>query len=573
MSQTSAETAVAEALRGSRNALGVSRARFYLMTDTGSYRLAASYGFVSRFGPEDVLLPGHPLIEWVQHHRRPAFVNSPAEAGQLGEAMERDHYAHSLTAPVYQGSRLVGILELQDRLGGAPFGWEDVRRTELAVQRLEAVLVQFDSSVAQPEPLPLEDQEALFLADQPSTSVAFPAPPDLFSPEVRSAAPAPPDRQVPAPEPVPAQRPARTEPEEAAPASERIDPTAEPPRRESRVLKGFFNTLLLNSELDAVVFSVWTRDLAELTIGARRELAPQALGALVGSLEAALRSSVPDLPVANQKTFRLEFPFGRSAGEIQGLGGVQTSVISSGPATLLLSLVFPRPPAAESEAAWRETHRLVRTSVLRDRWAERYRRSFRSLIHFLIEPDLRAYPQLKAHALAVGALCRRFAGALALPSETVEQFAVAGLLHDIGLKSLDLPYEKIAGRRALDLQELTAVRHHAAVGAALLSRIDFPYPVAPLVRHHHERFDGSGYPDRLSGESIPLGSRVIAIAEAYDAMVAPHSYRAPISSDAALEIILLKAGTQFDPELARRFPELVREMAPEDELGFPQIEP
>jgi len=565
MSQVNTQSAVAEALRGSRNTLGASRARFYLMTDTGDYRLAASYGFVSRFGPEETLTPGHPLVEWVQHHRRPAFVNSPSEAGQLGEAMERDHYAHSLTAPVYQGSRMVGILELQDRLGGAPFGWEDIRRVETAVQRLEAILGRFEASVAHPDSLPPEDQEALFLADRPANATLFPAPPDLFSAEAKEAA----GQTEHAAPPAPPAPPRVTPPEPVAESG----PAADSARQESRVLKGFFNTLLLNSELDAVVFSSWTRDLAEITIAARRDLAPPAMAALVGNLESALRSSAPDLPLANQKTFRFEFPFGHSAGEIPQLGGVQTSVINSGPTTLLLSLVFQRPPSAQTEAAWRQTHRLVRASILRDRWAERYRRSFRSLVHFLIEPELRPFPQLKAHALGVAALCRRLGGALGMPSETVEQLAVAGLVHDIGLKCLELPYERIAGRRALDLQELGVVRQHPAIGATLLSAIDFPYPVAPLVKHHHERFDGSGYPDRLSGESIPLGSRIIAIAEAYDAMVAPHSYRAPVSSEAALEIILLKAGTQFDPELARRFRDLVRETAAEDGVAFPQIEP
>jgi HD-GYP domain-containing protein (c-di-GMP phosphodiesterase class II) len=155
----------------------------------------------------------------------------------------------------------------------------------------------------------------------------------------------------------------------------------------------------------------------------------------------------------------------------------------------------------------------------------------------------------------------------------VEQFTVAGLLHDIGLKDIDLSYERISGRRPLDLQELGLVRQHAVAGASLLSRIEFPYSIAPLVRHHHERFDGAGYPDRLAGDRIPLGSRVISIAEAYDAMVSPHSYRAPISQDAALEIILLKGGTQFDPELARKFSDLVHSSSRADEEKLPKNEP
>ncbi len=107
MPQTGLEDAVAETLLTSRDILSVSRARCYAMDPSGSFRLAASYGFGSRFGPEDVLEAGHPLIDWVQRHRRPTFVNSPRDAGALGPLMEREHYAHSLTAPLYQGSRLV----------------------------------------------------------------------------------------------------------------------------------------------------------------------------------------------------------------------------------------------------------------------------------------------------------------------------------------------------------------------------------------------------------------------------------------------------------------------------------
>lgn len=130
MPQTGLEDAVSETLLTSRDTLSVSRARCYAMDPSGSFRLAASYGFGSRFGPEDVLEAGHPLIDWVQRHRRPTFVNSPRDAGALGPLMEREHYAHSLTAPLYQGSRLVGILELQDKMDGSAFAAEDVPRID-----------------------------------------------------------------------------------------------------------------------------------------------------------------------------------------------------------------------------------------------------------------------------------------------------------------------------------------------------------------------------------------------------------------------------------------------------------
>ena len=544
MPQTGLEDAVAETLLTSRDILSVSRARCYAMDPSGSFRLAASYGFGYRFGPEDVLEAGHPLIDWVQRHRRPAFVNSPRDAGALGPLMEREHYAHSLTAPLYQGSRLVGILELQDKTDGSAFATEDVRQIQSVASQISTILGQFDGTeVTAPEPMTEEDREALFLPSRPRAE--FPNPPDLFSGSEETE---------------------RPKPEAAAAASTlaRDGPPQLTPR-ELVVFKGFTNALLLAPDIEAVVFSLWTREKAELYVGARRPLSAPAQAVLLRSLEGALLSAVPGVPVARQRIFHMDFPLGQGSGEIREPGGLQTSVIASGRNVLLLTLLFSRPPDPSSETALKETHRMIRAAVLQVRGAERYRLSYRSLVNFLLEPDRRNYPQLKAHSLTVGGLCRQFAVTLRQSAETVEQFTVGGLLHDIGLKDLEIPYERLTGRRPLDLQELGLVRQHPAAGAALLSRIDFPYSIASLVRHHHERFDGAGYPDRLSGDRIPLGARVISIAEAYDAMVSPHSYRAPISRDGALEIILLKGGTQFDPELSRLFCDLVRGSASEED--------
>jgi len=559
MSGAVLESAISETLFSFRESLRVSRARCYAMDPSGSFRLAAAFGFGSRFGPEDVLEPGHPLIDWVQRHRKLAYVNSPREAGLLGPMMEREQYARSLTVPIYQGSRLVGILELQDKLGNVPFGPEDVKRVEQLAGRVSEILAQFDgTTVAAPEPIPDEDREALFLAPQPEPVAHFPPPPDLFSASEAPPTPRPPHALSSASAP-------------AAPPEKESSPQLT--RQEVLAFKGFANALLLSPEIEAVVFSLWTREKAELHVGARRPFSPSGRESLLRNLESALISAAPDATVPREKLFHTDFPLGRGGGEIREPGGLQTSVIFTGGATLLSTFVFSRPPSPATEGALKETHRLVRAAILQVRGAERYRVSYRSLVNFLLEPDRRSYPQLRAHSLAVAAHCRRLATALRLPADTIEQFTVAGLLHDIGLKDLDIPYERISGRRPLDLQELTMVREHAASGASLLSRVEFPYPIAPLVRHHHERFDGAGYPDRLAGDQIPLGSRVICIAEAYDAMVAPYSYRAAISRDAALEILLLKGGMQFDTELARRFCDLVRSSSPAEEEGLPQIEP
>ncbi|MEP6767829.1 MAG: HD domain-containing phosphohydrolase [Acidobacteriota bacterium] len=542
------EEVVAGLLAESRTVLRVARARCYAMGPSGDFRLAGSYGFVSRFGPEDFLEASHPLVDWVQHHRRPAYANSAREAGRLAASMEREQYARMLAAPAYVGSRMVGIVELQDKLEGAFFAAEDLRAAEELASRIAEVLESFNgTSVAAPEPLAPEDAEALYRPGADGGSLQeFPSPPALFSS-------GPEWEEGPAELPVPAAAPAPPRP----PAL-----SSRPVPREELVFRGFWSSLLLASDIDAVAFSSWTRDAVHIQIGARRALSEDSRIALLENLAPVVASAAPDLRPPQQKRFSTEFPLGRGDGEIQSFAGIQTSVIFPGVRTLLVSLLFSRPPDEAGVEALKEVHRGIRAAVLQSASGERYRQSYRSLVKSLLEPGARPYPQLKAHSYAVGALCRRFATALRLPAEGIEQLTVAGLLHDIGIREVEVPYERLAGRRPLDLQEVALVRRHAVIGADILERIEFPYPIAPLVRHHHERYDGAGYPDGLSGDRIPFGSRVLAIAEAYDAMTAAHSYRSPIAVDAALDTLTAKGGTQFDPDLARRFCELLRAGAP-----------
>lgn len=543
-----------------RSTLGAHRARLYRMDAAGLYRLAASSGFSYRFLPDDVLTPGAPLLEWAQRARKAAFANSPREAGALAPAMERENYARALSAPIYVGSRMAGLLELQDKARGEMFEDADLVRLEGPLFRLSALLTEHDTTqVAAPEAMDPEDAKRLFL-EPPRRAERFPPPPPLFHAAavrrdlVGEASPA--ALVLPPPSALSAVAPA-----EAGRASggAGLASSTALTRRDAAVFRGFASALLLGPDVEAVIFSTWSPRKAELRVFARRTLSQEARAALLSDLQKALSAASPDLRAPAEQLFHCDYPLGREEGEIRETAGIQTSAIEalSGRA-LLFTILFARAPSREQTEALRETHRLVRSSVLDARAAVRYRVSYRSLVSTLLEPGARPYTQLKSHALAVGLLSRRLAEALRLTPDAVEQVTVAGLLHDIGLRELALPYERFSGRRPLDAEEIEIVRGHAAAGAELLHRIEFPYSVAPLVRHHHERFDGTGYPDHLAGKRIPLGSRIIAIAEAWDAMTAPHSYRAPIPEDDALQIILRKGGTQFDPDLVLRFRDLIR---------------
>ena len=155
MADSSLESEIGSILAAARESLGVARARCYAMGPTGEYHLAGSFGFGARFGPEDCLEASHPLVDWVQHHRRAAYANSPGDAPRMAPIMEREQYARMLAAPIYLGSRLVGIVELQDKQSGAFFTSDDLRQSESLALRIGGVLDAWGgTSVAGPEPIP-----------------------------------------------------------------------------------------------------------------------------------------------------------------------------------------------------------------------------------------------------------------------------------------------------------------------------------------------------------------------------------------------------------------------------------
>jgi len=133
----------------------------------------------------------------------------------------------------------------------------------------------------------------------------------------------------------------------------------------------------------------------------------------------------------------------------------------------------------------------------------------------------------------------------------------AALLHDIGKIGID---DKILNKpNRLDEAEYDAIKRHPEIGEYILTPISFLRDIAKVVRHHHERWDGSGYPDGLSGESIPLDARVLCIADYFDSITSARPYRRPMETDLALALVTDEAGKTFDPMLAEIFVEALQE--------------
>ena len=138
---------------------------------------------------------------------------------------------------------------------------------------------------------------------------------------------------------------------------------------------------------------------------------------------------------------------------------------------------------------------------------------------------------------------------LGLPAEDVEQLRFAGLLHDIG--KTGVPHEILLKPSKLSPDELARVRSHAEFGATIVDQIEFLKSLTPVILHHHERWDGQGYPAGLAGESIPLLARILAVADAFDAMSTTKSYGPSRSFSGARKELQRGAGTQFDPRIVQ----------------------
>ncbi|HEX6821864.1 MAG TPA: HD domain-containing phosphohydrolase [Candidatus Sulfotelmatobacter sp.] len=164
------------------------------------------------------------------------------------------------------------------------------------------------------------------------------------------------------------------------------------------------------------------------------------------------------------------------------------------------------------------------------------------------------------HLQRVRTYAVEIANEMNLAPDEIEALRAAALLHDIG--KLAVPEQIINKPGKLSREEFEKMKVHPIVGSEILERVAFPYPVAPIVRCHHERWDGSGYPDGLSGKNIPIGARILAAVDCLDALASHRQYRPALQLVEAMEKVKEKAGSWFDPHvveiLERRYIDLER---------------
>ncbi len=138
-----------------------------------------------------------------------------------------------------------------------------------------------------------------------------------------------------------------------------------------------------------------------------------------------------------------------------------------------------------------------------------------------------------------------------LSADEIAALKAGALLHDIG--KLAVPPHILNKPGPLTPAEFEKMKIHTVVGAQILGRVDFPYPVIPIIRHHHEQWDGRGYPDKLRGEQIPITARIISVVDCFDSVREDRPFRRGMTLDEATALLLRGAGIHFDPMVVEQF--------------------
>jgi putative nucleotidyltransferase with HDIG domain len=190
----------------------------------------------------------------------------------------------------------------------------------------------------------------------------------------------------------------------------------------------------------------------------------------------------------------------------------------------------------------RKSHRQMQRSVLQ---------SLLGLANALEAKD----EYTRGHSERVAGLAQRLALAAGLGIAEAKTIAEAGLLHDLG--KIGVPEHVLRKQGPLTDEEWIAMRRHPLTGAQIVAPLEFFADAALIVRHHHERHDGSGYPDGLKGDGIPVGARIVAIADVYDALTSERPYRRKLARAEAVQIMRDDAGLTLEPRLTELFLDLV----------------
>jgi putative nucleotidyltransferase with HDIG domain len=476
------------------------RAALYLYGPGELFLLATQYGF----GRRDPLAIEHrlqdPMVVRVRELRGlAAAANTKEELGELADSLKAAGNSRLLLVPLLAGDDIIGFVDARDKGRRRPF-----ERTDLAkANKIAAAMVDF----ARRTGFVLGD-------DEPLEEIVIEAGPLPRRPE---------QQQV-----------------------------NQPPMLDDAGLENVHDAALdclLEHQVVAVAVTLAAAAGAATLLSTREGAAEIDCDALCRHQAAALAEA--GLPVPGRGMWKIELRRVPAGSESSSPPMIASTVLLKGlPAGSLTASVISGAGASAARATLARLR--ARAEDAHEKTALRYSR--RWLARRLLQPGVQRFPDLVAHSEAVSRLALAMAQKLELGPSRLEDAALAGLLHDVGMRELD--YDRLYRSRTPSEDERSRYQKHPLLGEEILRGTGLD-EITAAIRHHHERWDGTGYPDRLAGEAIPLLARLVHVAEVFDVLSVPGRYRPTVSAERALEIIGRGKGHQFDPQMVEALAKVV----------------
>lgn len=516
------EPALKEVLYRTLEEIQTTKAALYLL-DEGRFRLATQYGFRGNQLRESWDANGLPP-DILTTKRAPFFINGLATDQRFSEMLYDADTTRLLLAPIYSKGKLVAFLDMRDKARQAPFSEQDLQQITPIIEAFIALFAKHG----------IYGQVATTAEERREPEITrLHEPSRQKSSGVVEAAQAALSRGV-----------LRQKVAVSGPSDDQVSAAA-------LVLPAVVS-------MPGVVLAAITpvsRLASVRAVASRGAVSDAALDHLTSRIYGWLRKRGEPEPVAAR--IELLQPFGAVGVPLEParMQSVLSAPVQTERGTLVLTAVFDHNPDASARAALErflsQVQQLAELSGRAGDAGDLRERSAR----FLLEPDFERYPVLVDHCRRVSDLSERLATQIGLSAAQVETVRLAGFVHDVGMRLLD--YERLYRKPHLTTDEVLYLKMHPVVGAAVIADSPLGAEIANIVLHHHERPDGTGYPDRLAGDAIPIGSRIIAICEAFDAMTAEDSYQPAVAPAAAVGKIRRAAGEQFDADLAVRFAQMM----------------
>ena len=512
--------------------VGSTKAAFYLRDpESGRFHRAAHYGWPRQVTPPDPLEADHPVPVALGRERRGFAVNQLETFPDLAAFGGGSETPRFLVHPVFDRGAWLGLLIQRDRMRGGPYEMERDDGPTLAI--CQALAEVWRQAVSRPAAAPAQD-EAL--------PVPLP-PPAALSPGM--SGPGGIQEQLEGFQHAPGEDTGfRPLTQDQAYTSRNLDDTGggapEPPPAR-RLRNGAFlpeqrtyfwdAARLLTELVPMAAVALWMEEPLEIRpvlAYSRQPLSPDLKQQVLAHVTYHVTSVV-------QRDLRIL---------------TRVEEMDREPLTGIFQAYLPVLLVGDGES-----HDLMILFRMEDRpFTEAEQGRIQMVARLLGTPEGGA-PKLRDHSLATARLCRSFGMHLELPAPDLEALSLASILHDVGTFLLD---PRLLSKPGLSPEEFDRIRAHPVLATTFLKDLRFPFDVLGIIRHHHERWDGRGYPDGLRGEAIPLASRVISLVEAFEVMSHGSAFQAPKSFRETLDELKREAGAQFDPTLVAEFVEYLQ---------------